>query len=179
MKRSDTVASLTNQDRLPRDIYRLRVLSAVFGQSSKGNPMITLEWEILSDKDGNDSVQIGDRKVTIAGKRITQWFPVLVKDADGNTDQHKTGLAQGRVFDLYEKCGHQLDEIDENNPDVRILVNCVVEAVLYSAENTKFKDPTPEQRAAGARVGDVIKDANGQPVKVFQPAIDMIVGPVS
>lgn len=173
MKRTDLTQQLSNQDRLPRDVYRIRVLTAVFGMSSKGNPMITVTWEILSDKDGSDVVQIGDRKFNIAGKQITQWFPTAVIG-----DLVKTEAAQGRVFDLYEKCGVPQDEIDENNPDVSILQNKVVEAILYSQENKKYKEPTAEQRAQGAKVGDVIM-VDGKPLVIYQPAVDMIIGPAS
>ena len=175
MKRTDTVGTLTNADRIPRDRYILRVLTAVFGTSqSSGNPMITVEFEVLSDKEGSDTVLVGDRRLNIAGKRIRQYYVTKVL-----TDESKTPEKMGRVFDLFERCGCPQDDIDENNPDVKQLENKTVEAILYSKETTKYKDPTPEQRAMGQRVGDPILDSNGNPVIVYDLAIDSILGPSS
>src|SRR5512137_726285 len=99
MKRTDTVGTLTNADRIPRDRYILRVLTAAFGQSqSSGNPMITVEFEVLSDNEGSDTVLVGDRRLNIAGKRIRQYYLTKVL-----TDESKTPEKMGRVFDLFER----------------------------------------------------------------------------
>ena len=164
MKRTDTVAQLGPQDRLPRDRYILRCLTATFGMSQNQNPMITVDWEIVSDASGSDTVQVGDRSFNIAGKKVRKWY--LTRN-------------MADVFDLFDACGCTKDEIDENNPPVQELVGKTVDAILYTKESPKFKEPTLEQRAQGAKVGDPILGADGQPIKFCEIVIDRVLGPVT
>ena len=173
MKRTEVVSTITPSDRIPRGRYVLRVSGTKFGpSSSSGNPMITLEFEILSTGDGKDVVEVGDRKINIAGHRIRQYY-VTASVADPSTNGEK----MGRVFDLFAACGLQKEEIDENNPPHQELLNATVDAILYSKKDTKFSDPTPEDLAAGRKQGAPIKDSSGQPLEFFRVEIDKLLGP--
>ena len=100
----------------------------------------------------------------IAGKKVRKWY--LTRN-------------MADVFDLFDACGCAKDEIDENNPPVQELVGKTVDAILYTKESPKFKEPTLEQRAQGARVGDPILGADGQPIKFCEIVIDRVLGPVT
>lgn len=173
MKRTEVVSTITATDRIPKQRYVMRVCGTKFGPSgSSGNPMITLEFEILGTGDNKDVVEVGDRKINVAGYRLRQYY-VTSSIADPSTNGEK----MGRVFDLFAACGIPKEEIDENNPPHGELLNAVVDAILYSKKDLKFSDPTAEDLAAGRKVGAPIKDSSGNPLEFFKVEIDKLLGP--
>lgn len=170
MKASDQIVGLTSKDRLPQNRYVARITEAVFGPSkSSGNNMITLSWEIVAP----EIIEVGDRKFNIGGSTFTTYCPV-----ENKQDPAKDSAAKGRTFDLYEAVtGVRPDELDENNPELGPLKGAVLDVILGSNESMRLMDPTPEERANGARYGKPILDDKGQPIKSYQIALREILGP--
>ena len=173
MKRTEVVSTITAKDRIPKGRYILRVCGTKFGPSgSSGNPMITVEYEILCTGDGKDVVEVGDRKISIAGYRFRKYYITMIAG-----DPASISEKMGPVFDLFAACGIPKEEIDENNPPHGELLNATLDAILYSKKDPKFSDPTPEDLAAGRKNGGPIKDSSGNVLEFFQVEIDKLLGP--
>lgn len=179
MRRESTVSNLTNADRLPTDRYKIRIVGRpVFGESkSSGNPMVTVDFEILSDSEGSDTIKIGDRSFNIGGRRIQKAPGAGYYTVKNLKDPSKDSRNMEALFDLFDKAGVPTEEIDENNPDLSPLEVRSIWAILRSDESIKCKEPTLEQRALGKRYGDPIKDADGNDVKIYTVVIDTLLQP--
>lgn len=163
MNRNETVKGLDRNTPLPRGNYVIRCTEEKFGESSKGNMMITREFEIVEP----GMVKVNGVEVNVAGTTLTQYLTTKVFKEDKSVDEYKTKKAMGNVFADYEKIGHPCDEIDENNP----LANCstkgmLLDAVCSSAEYDE-KDSS----------GNPILDRNtNKPLKGYQVKISSILG---
>lgn len=173
-KAAEMVGRLTSKDRLPRNRYAIRCVSEEFKPSSKGNPMIEREWEIVAP----ESVTISGKEVEIAGQTgIMQYCTILVQE-DGKRDDSKSDAALDRFLTERRNLGLPADEIDDENPPLD-MEGKVVDAILSSDEYVSRLDPTPEQLAKGQKYGDPIKDAEGHEVKNYRIRLEQILGPSS
>lgn len=164
----------SNKTMLPRDNYILRVVEESFGPSKgSGNPMITLEFEVVSPEE----VEVGGDMFNVAGVKTVGYYTTQVfADAEGNLEKDKTENAQKRVRTLYERFGLPSDNINFENP-VLEFKGKTVHALLYSDVTEQRKAPTKEQLAKGQRQGDVIKNPiTGKPLVSYYPKIDEIFG---
>lgn len=169
---NEGVGSWNNRMPFPKDRYQITCIEEELKSSSGGNPMIVRTWEIASP----EKVQIGEREVSIAGQRIMTYGVTKVKAEDGEGwDAEKSDKCFARLVDDLKLLGFDGSEIDDENPPL-IARGKTVDAIVYARESQSFKDPTPEQRAQGKKIGDPIKDANGKDVKVYQLAIEQILG---
>lgn len=154
-----------------RDRYIIRCIHEEFGPSSKGNPMVTLEWEIcgyqMPDKSLSETIVRNGKKYMIAGKRnIFSYFTLV------------DGFAGQSYLQFREKARLPLDEngIDENNPPLDHK-GIVMNAILSAEELQQRKALTDEDRAAGKKFGDPILDDDGRPIVGYRIKIDSILGP--
>lgn len=165
----------TNKVQFPRDNFILRCMDNQFSQSkSSGNPMISLELELVSPAE----YEIGaEGTFTIAGIKLTQYFPTQVLNAETKeVDTEKTAAAQARIKDLYEKFGLDFSDFNPENP-VLDFKGRLVWASMYDKVTEQRKSPTAEQLKAGKRQGDVlINPVTKLPMIRHEPAISEILG---
>lgn len=160
-------ASQTTKFGLPstyRDRLVVRCLDSKFGLSSKENPMITLNWEVVGKptKEGGVETEItyGGQKYSIAGQRSQPVWLTL-----------KAGAALENYFDFQRKAELPADSVDETNPDLSGYDNLCMEAICSVKEQPVRAAPTPEQAAAG-EMGDPILDKDGKQVTRGQVVIN-------
>lgn len=173
-----TVLNASKQ--LPRNQYTIRFTDEKNSPSkSTGNPMVTLEAEIVFPE--TIVSPFTGETLEIAGAKIKPIYMSLqVKDLETSAiDTTKTQQAIDRYTDFMKKCGLDIPEegIDNENP-VMGFKGKVVDVILDSEEFVQRATPTPEQKAAG-KPGDEIKGQDGKPIKSYKPFITLLLGPSS
>lgn len=170
---TNLVGNITNKDRFPRQEVVLRCLENKFGPSqSSGNPMITLEWEIIHP----ESVTINGEVKNIMGvKPGSSYFPTIVLAEDKSRNNAKSDAALARLRDFRKAVDLPADEIDDENPTLDYKGICV-DAVCSAEEYKLHKEPTAEQLARGQRQGDPMTDASGKPLVGYRIKVDNILG---
>lgn len=169
--------ALNASKQLPRNRYAIRFLDEKHSPSkSSGNPMVTLEAEIVSPETVV-SPYTGETLEIVGAKVKPVYMSLQSKDANGKVDMKGTQDAIDRYTDYMRKCGLEVPEegIDPENP-VMGFKGKVVDAILDAEEFIQRATPTPEQRAAG-QPGDPIKDNDGKELKSYKPFIAMVLGP--
>lgn len=159
----------------PRDNYVVRVTDESFGPSkSSGNPMITLEFEVVSPEE----VQVGTGTYTVVGVgNIRRYYPTIVyADAEGTVDTEKTANAQERVRELYRLFGMDDKAINFENPELAFKGKKVY-ALLYADEVEQRKAPTAEELKQGKKQGEILKNPiTGKALISYYPKIDEVFG---
>jgi len=149
-----------------KDRYVLRCINQDFAPNKKGNPMITLKWEVIGyqNPDGtiSENVERQGTTYTISGMQLTSYHTIT------------PGGALSMFFEFQEKMGFQSDEVDETNPTMEYVGLCA-HTILSSEESVQRKAPTDEQKAAG-KLGDFILDDDGQKITHNRPKIDQFLG---
>lgn len=169
-KVTEGVSQWNSKIPFPKDRYVIHCLDEVFGISkSSGNPMLTREFEIVAP----ETVQVGEKTISLAGAKITQYRPTKVKAAEG-WDIAKSDKKFGELRDELLNCGFTGEDIDDENPPI-FMKGKTFEAIVYAKEERSRKAQTPEQRAKG-EPGDAIKDASGKEVVTYQLQIEVILG---
>ena len=146
------------------DRYVLRCVDQKFALSQKGNPMITLDWEIvgLPQQDGTVATAIkrGNTTYQLAGLRVNRSYLTLV-----------AGRAYNMFVEFQEKMGLSTD-IDEVNPDLSQYVGLLAEAVLASEQGDVLrKELSEEEKEAGKTLGDPITDKDGNELRYPNRAV--------
>ena len=165
---TDGVSGWNNSTPFPQNSYTIRCIEETFGPSkSSGNPMITRKWEIVSP----ETVQIGDRQVSVAGQEITEYITCKVKNEDGDGwNVAKSDKAFGRLRDDLLLLGADASsDIDDENPPT-IARGLEVIAYVYAKEQARLAAPTPEQLAKGQKQGSPVM-VDGKEVKRYDLAI--------
>ena len=159
-----TIDKTTPKSSIPaafRDRYVIRCIDEEYTQSSKGNPMIVLEWEICGYQDGegklHEVIKKGGQEYMIAGRRGIKQYYTLVP-----------GFPVQSYFEFREKMGLPVTDIDEENP-VLDHEGLVANAILEAEQIIQRKDLTEEEReelkeAGKPQLGDPILDDNGKPI---------------
>ena len=160
----------------PKDNYIIRCISEVVGVSSGGNPMVTLEWEIVNAT----PQQIGDNLVDFDGTKFKSYHVTSVKSAENATPEEiqvkSFKAAKGYQDRVLVPCGIDVSNgwDDENPPSI---LGKVVHALLGADENEQRATPTPEERAQGKKMGKVINDPlTGKPVIMYNIKLETIYG---
>jgi len=162
----------TSKVMFPRDNFVLRCIEESLEQSSKGNAMIKLVFEV----DRPEEVEINGDTFNVAGARSTGYYVLKVTDGDGAVDTEKTENAQGRIRELYEKFGLPSDNIDFDNPQLGFKGK-LQWALLYADAQEQRKSPTKEQLAKGIKQGDVLRHPiTREPLIAYYPKIDQFFG---
>lgn len=156
----------------PRDNYILRVIGDGFAPSkSSNNPMITLEFEVVSPEE----LEIAGEHYVVAGTKLKNYYPTIVMEGD-NQNEEKTANAQARVKKLYELFGLPNDSINFENPSLEFRGKLVY-ALLYDDPSEQRKSPTKEQLAKGQRQGEVLRNPiTKQPLISHYPKVGEIFG---
>ena len=161
----------------PQDNFILRCIEESFGPSkSSGNPMITLNYEIVAP----ETINVAGIEYSVQGLKITPgYYTTATLD-----DAEKTALNEQRVFkssnperpSLYELFEVDSSGVDKNNPKLEFKGK-LMHALLASEVKEKTKSPTAEQLKKGQKVGDVIKNPKtGKPEITFYPKIVKLYG---
>ena len=138
--------------------FTLRVKDATFGPSkSTGNPMITLDWEVVAP----DTYEIGGQIVVIAGVNATSYHTTAHFNADGSPDEAKTSNDEAKVFignsavgqSLFEKFGLDGSQEDKSNPNVKQFIGKCVLAQMRGKSDPVRRTPTGAQIAAAKKAG--------------------------
>ena len=162
-----------------KDNYVLRLLSAPFGPSSKGNTMFTAEFEIASP---NEMVSQGET-YTVTGTKLRHYVTVQVFLKDGSLDIEKTQkLAEGNtgIEAFYKAFGLvKPDDFNAENPDISVLIGKTTWALVEADAVVQRKDPTPEQSAA-KQLGDIIVNpVSGEKNERYYPKVVEFYGPAT
>lgn len=155
LTRNDAVSSGVTPPRM-RDRYVVRCTGKKFGVSSKGNPMITLEWEVAGkpEEDGSLSQEVvrDGKKYNIAGLRASRTYLTLVP-----------GPALNMLMDFHEAAGLP-EEVDETAPDLSIYEGLAMTAIVDDDESKAMREPTDEEREAGQTELVPIRDDDGKEI---------------
>lgn len=173
IKRSDAIIPFSNKDQLPALRYTCRCIKQEFGPNkAQTNPQLTLEWEIVLP----ETVQIGDRTLTVAGQTFKQYFPTFKVDEAGNRDEEASKKAIGRLLSFLGNIGIPNDEIDDENPDVAI-EGLIVDFILQGKANTSMRLATAEEKEQKPGIQYVpITDENGKPITTYQTNVKDVCG---
>lgn len=161
-----------NKVQFNRDNYVLRIMAESFGPSGKGNPTITLDFEVAAP----ETMEVAGTHYSIVGTKIRKWYVTQVLNQDGTVNVEKTQNCKNRLQELYEKLGMDFTGFNPENPTLEFKGKLVY-ALLYSKSKEDRKSPTSEQLAAGQTEGDVIiNPVTKQPRLKYQIEIDTIDG---
>jgi hypothetical protein len=169
-----------NKMPFPKDRYTITCIEETFDTSkSSGNPMLTQTWEIVAP----EFVEQGDRKINVAGAKITRYCTTKVKStkeelAEGAPEWNaeKSDKAWGRYHDELIMLGYDdQGEVDDKNPPC-FHKGKTVDAIVYAKADVARKSPTPEMLRKGIRQGEAIKDSEGNDVVTYQLNIETILG---
>jgi len=162
-----------------------RIISAKFAPSNSGNPMITIESEVVQPETYN----VGGQDINIAGVKVKSYYTCKVMEGDV-VNEEKTAQARSRVFvsanpeqpSLWDKLGLDGSKEDPENPNVKQLEGICFYAQMSSRPDEQRKTPTAEQialaKSKGQRaLGDIMKNpVTGKALCKYWPQIDEIFG---
>jgi len=173
IKKVDTTKAnvWNNRTFFPKDNYILRCISEKVAPNSNGNPMVTLEWEIVNQ----EPKRIGADLFEFDGIKVTSYSVLRVMEGEDAEDKSNNCFRQYQERFLIP-CGIDVSEgwDDENPPSLK---GKVVYAGCYGKEQPSYKTPTDEQKAQGKKVGDILKDPiTGKDVITYVPQIERIYG---
>lgn len=174
----ERTTALNGSKQLPRNRYAIRFLDEKFAPNNNGNPMVTLNAEIVSPE--VITSPFTGEKLEIAGAKIKPTYSTVgIKGEDGKFIEKDCKEAVTRYAELMTKCGLTVPDegIDYENPPMGFKGK-VVDVILDSEEFIQRATPTPEQRAGG-KPGDVILGQDGKEIKSYKPFIAQILGPSS
>lgn len=174
--RSEAIIPFSSKDQLPKLRYTCRCISQEFGPNkAQTNPQLVLEWEIVMP----ETVQIGDRVLTVAGVTFKQYFPTYKVDESGERDVEASKKAIGRLLAFLGNLGLPNDEIDDEQPDVN-LEGFVADFILSGKPNPSMRAATADEKAEKPGLQYVpITDENGKPVISYQTNVNEVLGPSS
>lgn len=162
-----------------------RILDVKFAPSNAGNPMVTIETEIVHPNEYDIAGEI----INISGVKVSTWYPIKVLE-NGEVNEEKTKEAQDKytrlILDLFptEQARHT---INWNNPDISGIKGLVVMTHMADDEQEQRKTPTSKQiseaKANGISgdklkyIGDVLRNPRtGKPMIIHRPVLREIFG---
>lgn len=143
--------------------YILRLTDKEFKQSSKGNPMIEMGWEIVgAGGDGSkqtasiivDPITKLRKDMVVIGLKAQFWLTL--------TDNN-----MARVREWHSKMKLQVSEPNPESPDLSIYDGIIANAIVGCRESEELSDDV--DTATGLRIP--IKDDNGKPIKKYYLSI--------
>lgn len=162
--------------------YILRVNSAEFGESkSSGNPMITLDVEVISPNEK----EVGGEMITVAGTKPQNMYlttkSIKKPDSTENLDKSKE-----KILLMNPELKSIVDSMDPDNVSQALLdglKGACFFAVVYSKPEPRRKSPTQAQveeaKTKGVEpVGDIMKNPiTGEPLNYYKIGVGEIFGP--
>lgn len=167
-----------------------RIIGVTFGPSkSSGNPMITVECEVLQPTEK----EVGGEMVDVSGVKTINYFTTKVIGDDEKTAKNVARLTgtgdavnpPGLIRVLFPDNPEYADKFDPENPDAEMLKAMkgkIILTQMYPEEVEKRKDPTSEQitkakESKKKAQGDVMKNPiTGKPIINYWPKIGTIFG---
>lgn len=148
---------------MPKDRYCFRIKDVTFAPSkNSGKPQLTFDCELYAP--AKVTSHIDGREYNVAGREAKVYFGVT-GDALGYL------LGNDRGMGFMEKLGLK-PEIDPENPNTEQFKGKTFSAIIEVKENVARKDLTPAQIENGQRLGDPIKDENGNEEKSYSMGIN-------
>ncbi len=171
---------LTSKDCVPsRTRVTGRCISEKFGDSKKGNKMITREWEVVQP----EVINLNGVNKALAGSKLVEYCTLESYDESGNVSATSPGLL-ARFRD--EQVALQLPDVngsisaaDYQIDPVAPLLNCngVIADLNIGSEEFEYRNPaTPEDLAAGRKFGSVKVGADGKPEKGYRLKLENVLG---
>lgn len=158
------------------DNYILNCLSATFGPSSKGSPMITFEFEVNTPETVRLMVDGVPTDVTVAGAKLRHWSVTQTKNANGEIDAAKTEKSAERIEMVCKAFGVDYSTFNPENPDLSGFIGKKVWAFVDSKLVEQRKSPTPEQVAA-KQLGDIATNPiTGEKQQNYFPRVKEFIG---
>lgn len=176
--KTKTVRMWTKQIFFPQDNYIARIISQDHKPNSNGNPMTTLEWEIVNC----DPKKVGDETFEFDGVTFPSYHVTEIKPPSDADDKELAAAAQSsenqfNMTDaLFQKLGVDTSEgwDPENPPKV---LGKIAHLRLYGQDQPAYKAATPEEKAAGKKMGEKLKDPiTGKDVHSYQIKIAEVYG---
>ena len=158
--------------------YVNRIVSVAFGPSnSSGNPMVTLETEVVSPEE----VEVAGEMINIAGVNCKNYYTTQTDS------EEKTANSRKRLAELLANLGIDTSNLNWDNlaPQLKPLVGKLILTMMTSTIQERRKNPTAVQmEAAKAKgvtnfrdVGEVMKHpVTGKALINYWPKIDEIFG---
>lgn len=189
---SNTAVNWNSDIMFPSDsCFVCRVTKATHSPSkSSGNPMITLEFEVVSP----ETYDVAGKLVNIAGvsANLKRYYTTKVLNDDETVDEEETAAKRAQVFGpsddtdnpcLYELFGLDGSQEDPENPNVKQFEGLCVYTQMSSKCDQQRKTPTAEQLAKAKKAGinpreagDIMKHpVTGKPMVKYWPQIDKII----
>lgn len=163
---------LTSADKVPsRTRAVLRCLEEKFGDSSKGNKMITREWEVVVP----EVIEINGSNKVLAGQKIKQYRVTITNKENGERDDTKSDSALAQLRDELKALGLPYETIDDENPEL-LCTGMYADANLGSDEYEIRNPATPEEKALGKKYGTVKLGEDGKPEKGYRLKLEAILG---
>jgi hypothetical protein len=167
-----------NQVKITNENVIVRVLEEAFGPSkSSNNPMITLQWEVVSP----ESINVAGVEYSIAGLKVspTYYTTANLEDAEksANNDKYTFGPSGDKERpSLYELFEIDTTGIDKNNP--KLAFKGKLQHARISSEIKEVrKAPTAEQLKKGIKEGEIVKNPKtGKPEYTAYPKIVKLYG---
>lgn len=156
--------------------YTNRIVGATFAPSNKGNPMITLDTEVVQPAE----VEIAGEQVNIAAVSAKYYIVTAVMNEDGSLNEEKTAKTRESAKEILTNLGYTT--INWDNIDVTPLRGKLILTLMESEITERRKNPTSAQieaaKAKGIRAeGDVMKHpVSGKPLVQYWPKIREIFG---
>lgn len=164
-----------------------RVVSAKCAPNNNGNPMITLELEVLSP----ETYEIDGQVVNIGGVKAKVYN--VIKNLNESLNEEERAESNAKlnaiVFEgtpdkpsLFERFGIDGKTVDKENPDVKQLEGKIVCCAMSANPDPKRRTPTAAQIAEAKKKGvkpegDIMKHPlTGKKLCTYWPQIDEIYG---
>lgn len=152
----------------PKDNYAIRCIGETCAPSKAGNPMVTLEWEIVNAS----PKEVKGKMVEFDGVQFTTYHTTRVIYAKDKTPEEIAKSSQ-KAFDDYgailRKAGYDItDGYDDQNPPA--MKGKVMYVCVRAELKVEYKEPTLAQREAG-QPGYVLKDGNGNDRITYWPKV--------
>ena len=158
--------------------YVVRCIEETFAPSSKGNPMITLKFEIVSPQ---TVTALDGEEVNVAGLKMPYYANVAIFE-NGELNAEKTAQARTYTFKSEDKDRPALYEIAEievtpeqyDNPPLGFKGKCFAARVKPDPQ-VVHDSPTAADLKAGKREGKVsINPRTKKPMQTFYPKIETL-----
>lgn len=173
---SNLPSMLTSKDCIPsRTRVQARCIEEKFGDSSKGNKMITREWEVVQP----EVISINGANKALAGTKLKQYLTLESYDENGKRSSTSDGLL-ARYRD--EQIALQLPDVNGSlsaadyqvDPEAPLLsAKGIIADINIGSEEYEFRNAaTPEDLAAGRKYGSVKMGADGKPEKGYRPRLE-------
>jgi len=156
--------------------YIARIVGATFAPSSKGNPMLTLNFEVVSPQEK----EVAGEMVSLAGVKAKKYYVTSALDESGDVDVEKSERCVETINKLADSLG--IESLDLSNIDTKPWLGKLCLVQMSSNVTEQRKTPTASQieaaKKAGKRPeGDVMKHpVSGKNLIEYWPQIDEIFG---